>query len=146
MKRIFMFLIAALFLAAGTSYAGCGVCETGKGSKSGDMVEKKMGKMTEALGLTDEQASEVKALMSEKMAKKEAVRAEAHEKKYAIHEEYSGKIRALLNEEQQVKFDAMKAKKGSQKGSGKKEKKGSSHEGHDHGKHDHGGDGEKKGS
>jgi len=53
------------------------------------------GRMSKAVGLTPEQRDTVKGLM-----------AEQRQQRTAIQEQTDGKIRALLNPEQQKKFDA----------------------------------------
>ena len=142
MKKIALLLVAAFLWTAAPAHAGCGACEGDrKGSHAGDMVDKKMMMMTEELGLSDEQAKAVEAIMKEKMAKKKAIKEKKHEDMHALKEEFSGKVKAVLDDEQKAKFDAMmkeKMDKGSKKCCGTDGEccKGAKGSGHDH-DHDH---------
>lgn len=104
---IFTAVFILSFVFVGLSYAHCGVCGL-RSAKDSDWLGKKMTMMTENLGLSDEQATQVEALIKEKV-----------EKKKAVMDEYTAKIKALLTDEQNAKYDAMKAEKtkGSMKGS-----------------------------
>lgn len=85
------------------------------GPRGGD--ERRIEHMTKALNLTPDQVSQVKAI---DMSTHEQMRA-LHEdtstqpadkraKMMAIHQESTTKVRAVLNDEQKTKFDAMEAK------------------------------------
>ena len=133
MKKI-VYLIAAMFLLnAAPALANCGMCPLGaKGATTEEYVEKKMEKLTSELGLSEEQAGKVKGILTDKMEKKKAAKAEKREKMDAISAEFSDKVNAVLDDEQKVKFEAIKAewKKGSTKGSGHDHKgSGSEHKG-----------------
>ena len=98
-----------------------------------ERVTKKMKMLTSKLGLTVEQAAQIKVLVTEKLTKKKAIWDKKIAEIKVVKEEYSTKVKALLDDEQKVKYDEMKAgyHKGSMKGSG----------------HEHGGsDNEMKGS
>ncbi len=129
MKKIMYALVAVMLFSAVPVYANCGMCPLDKGSMSTeDRVAKKMEKMTEKLGLSDEQAVKIKVLITEKMEMKKAIKAQMHEQMKMLTEEFSGQIKAILTDEQKVKFEEMrKEHKGSEKGSGH-EHKGSGHE------------------
>jgi len=111
MKKYFYFAATAFLLgiALVTVQSRIVSAEGSKGSTSENWMEKKMEKMTTTLGLSEEQAAQVKALIEAKV-----------EKKKAIKEEYTASVKALLSDEQKVKYDEMKASyhKGSMKGSG----------------------------
>lgn len=130
MKKIIYLLAAAVLFSATPVMANCGMCPlSGKGSSSENWVEKKMEAMKTGLGLSDEQATKIEAILNEKMESKKAIMAEKKEKMDALRAEYTAKIDAVLDDEQKAKHAEMKAKrdKGSMKGSGH-EHKGSDHE------------------
>ncbi|MBN1870406.1 MAG: hypothetical protein JW847_07530 [Candidatus Omnitrophica bacterium] len=110
MKRVILLTVALLF-AATMAYAECSNCKGAKAKMNEGSVQEKAAKMTERLGLTQEQADEVKALITEKAEKKKAVMEECRAKKESIAEEYSAKIKALLTDDQKVKYDEWKAEK-----------------------------------
>lgn len=132
MKKILLLVMGVLIFSATTVFAHCGKCGIGdaKGSTSENWAEKKLNMMTEKLELSEEQTAEVKVILEEKMAKKKAIKEEKKVKMDALTEEFTTKVTAVLNEEQQAKFNKMKAEH-DKKGSGH-EKKGSDH---DHGDH-----------
>jgi len=103
-----------------------------------DKVSKKMEKLTKKLALTEEQAAEIKTLVTEKLTKKKAIWEAKIAEIKTVKEGYSAKIQAVLTDEQKTKYDEMKQEwsKGSMKGSMKGSKKGS---GHEHGEKEHGG-------
>jgi len=132
-----MLLITLTILAvgAGSALAHCGMCGIGeakgsKGSMKENWAEEKVKNMTDELGLSEEQASQVSAIMKEKMDKKIAIYEEKKTKMEAVKEEYKGKLKKVLTDEQFEKYTAMKEKKKAEreeKGSGH-EHKGSHHE------------------
>jgi len=129
MKKLTNVLIAAFvmsFLIAGQAMAHCGKCGLGDKDNAG-WLDAKMEKMTKNLELSDEQAAEIRAIMEEKMEKKSAIKADKMDKIEAVKEEYSAKIKAVLNDEQNAKYEEMKADKGSMKGSDH-DHKGSGHD------------------
>ncbi len=78
--------------------AHCGKCGVeGDHKNHEERMGNKMDSMSEALGLTPEQKTQI-----------EAIKKENHEKSKALHEETQTKIKALLNDEQKAKFDAVK--------------------------------------
>lgn len=89
-------------------------------------------RFTELLGLTKEQQSQVKELLSERKKAADEIKkdesmekAEKAEKKLALYKEYRAKIRAILTPEQQAKLDACKEEfvTGEKPGKEKKKKK-----------------------
>ena len=107
MKRVAL-LTAALVFAATMAHVNYGFCQPDKGKKSEDLVQKRIEKMTERLGLTEEQVGQVEVLMKEKLEKKKAVKEELRAKVKSLREEYSVKIEALLDDDQKVKHDEWK--------------------------------------
>jgi len=70
MKKTAFLLTATVLLSTTLAMAHCGMCGLGKsGEISDNWVEKKVANMTENLGLSEDQAAQVKALMTEKMEK-----------------------------------------------------------------------------
>ena len=104
-------------LMAGILVAGCsalcvpadGQAQDGIGQRGGG-IERQLGELTQALALTVEQQAQVKTLLIERRAKMEALRSggtqPAMEQMMAVRQDTNGKIRALLNDDQKVKFDA----------------------------------------
>lgn len=111
-------LTTMLLFAATMAYARCPFCELKNAEKSENWAQEKTAKMTEKLGLTEEQAGQVEALVKEKTQKKIAVKEEARTKMDSISEEYSAKIQALLTDEQKVKHEEWKKEKEEMKGEG----------------------------
>ena len=73
--------------------------------------------MTKRLNLTPDQVTQIKAIDDDQMTQMQALRAdtstsreEKRPKMMAIHQASNEKIRAVLNDEQKTKFDAMQAK------------------------------------
>lgn len=71
-----------------------------------------MAHMKEALSLTDEQATQIEAIVGEAMARHDAMhdssdRAAAHEQMKAHHEETIARVNEVLNEEQRAKLAEM---------------------------------------
>ena len=128
---VMLAVLMVSFLTATIAQAHCGKC--GMGDKGDDYVTKKVEKLTAELGLDEGQAKEVEGIIKDKMAKKKAIKEEKQAKMDALGAEYKTKMKAVLNDDQNVKFDAMMAeweqdnKKGSDKGSSH-EHKGSDHE------------------
>jgi len=83
MKKIVCFLTAAFFLSIILVMVQSGVvsAEGDRESTSENWMEKKMEKMTTRLGLSDDQVTQIEALMIEKK-----------EKKKAVMEDYSAKV------------------------------------------------------
>ncbi len=78
--------------------------------------EKRIEMMTKHLNLTPDQVSQVKAIQADSMTQAQGLRsdttmsqADRHSKMMSIHEAAQTKIRAVLNDEQKTKFDAMQA-------------------------------------
>ncbi|MCK5180398.1 MAG: hypothetical protein KAR32_12790 [Candidatus Omnitrophica bacterium] len=128
MKRAALLAVALLFTAT-MAQANCGMFKLAKGKKSEDWVQKSIERMTEKLGLTEDQVPQVEALVKEKAEKKKAVKEECRAKTKIIRDEYSAKIKSLLNEEQQKKFDECKKEREEEA----KEMKGKRGEGYGHG-------------
>jgi Spy/CpxP family protein refolding chaperone len=98
--------------------------EKGKMPSPGERVEK----MKEHLGLSDEQAAQIKEILTSEMKDLQALKKDESvpveqkkEKAAAIREGNKAKIDALLTPEQKSKADAARAKMGGKK-DGKKEK------------------------
>ncbi|MFN0118198.1 MAG: Spy/CpxP family protein refolding chaperone [Elusimicrobiota bacterium] len=92
-RKILLLTMLGLSVSFGSMvHAHCGKCGVGDEKPA----EGKMGKMTEALGLTPEQSTQIETIKKEK-----------HEKIKAIHEETREKIKAVLTDEQKTKFEAM---------------------------------------
>ena len=78
--------------------AHCGKCGVeGDHTPHAERMDKKMDHMSEKLGLTAEQQTQIEAIKNEKQ-----------EKIKALHEEAQAKIKAVLTDEQKAKFDGMK--------------------------------------
>ncbi len=78
--------------------------------------ERQVEMMTKRLNLTPDQVTQVKAIQSDSMSQAKALRDDTtlsqedrHSKMMSIHEAAQTKIRAVLNDEQKTKFDAMMA-------------------------------------
>ena len=80
------------------------------------IVEKKVEKMTKNLGLSAEQAGQLKALMQEKMAKRNAIHEEMKAKMDAIRDEFEIKLKTILTPEQLKKHEAKRKKMGGRHG------------------------------
>ena len=122
MKKTTLLLITVFLLATTPAFAHCGTCGIGegkgsKGSGSEDWVQKKTEKMTEKLGLSEEQAADLKSLLEAKKAAK-----------MKMKEDFRSGLDAILTDEQKAKKEAMMKEKGSKKGSDKGEMKGSDHD------------------
>ncbi len=74
--------------------------------------ENRLQHLTKALDLTDDQAAKVKALVAEQNKKSKELREQNAERKEIakLRAETDVKIRALLNAEQQTKFDKLNAR------------------------------------
>ena len=72
--------------------------------------------MTKNLSLTEEQVSQVEALVEEKIEKKKAIREESLKKIENIREEYNSKVKALLDDDQKVKYDECEKERKEMKG------------------------------
>ncbi len=78
--------------------------------------ERHLEMMTKRLNLTPDQVSQVKAIEADTMTQAQGVRADTSmsqadrkSKMMSIHEAAMSKVRAVLNDEQKTKFDAMEA-------------------------------------
>ena len=83
----------------------------------GQMDERRIEHMTKVLNLTPDQVTQVKAIDASEHDQMRAMHqdtatapADKRAKMMAIHQDSTAKIRALLNSDQQTKFDAMQAK------------------------------------
>ena len=127
MKKL-AFLLSVIFLmSTAPAFAHCGMCGIGEakgemaGEMTGDMADKKVEKMKEELGLSDEQAAQVKALVEKKIAAKQKAQ-----------DDFKAGLDAILTDEQKAKKMEMKEEH-MEKGS-----KGSKGSHHDHGDgHEH---------
>jgi len=118
MKKV-IYLAIAVFLLS-TIPAMVYACPGMDSMSIEEKTEKKMVKLTDKLGLTEEQAAQIKVLVTEKLTKKKAIWDAKIAEIKVVKEEYSAKIQAVLTDEQKTKYDEMKKewKKGSMKGSG----------------------------
>ena len=143
MKKI----LAILVLAVGVVFTAN--AQKGKGEKltTDQRVEKKVGKLTSELGLSEAQVGQITPIVRERVLEREAVRAkrkamkEAGEKPTeaqrtafkAKKEErkayYKGKMEKILTPEQMIKLEELKAKKKHKKGKKGKHCEGKSCEG-----------------
>ena len=117
MKRVALLTMALVF-ATTMAYVHCGFCQSDKGKKSEDWAQKKIERMTERLSLTEEQVSQVEVVIKEKGEKKKVVREDARIKMESIKEECSVEIKALLDDDQKVKYDEWKKEREEMKGEG----------------------------
>ena len=83
----------------------------------GDMQQRQLEHMTQALSLSPDQVTQVQAIQADGRQQMMAVRtdtsiapAEKHARMTTIHDAQDAKIRAILNDDQRSKFDAMQAK------------------------------------
>lgn len=115
MKKIIYFLTAAFVLSTAPAFAHCGMCPMSMKGSSDDYVSKKVEKLTAELNLSDDQAAQIKTLITEKVEKKKAIKEDKMNKIEALQEEYSGKISAVLDDEQKAKYETLKADWGKDK-------------------------------
>lgn len=140
MKKAVYLLTAVFVLSATQAMAHCGMCALDKKGSTTveDKVAKKLEKLTNKLSLTDEQAADAKVLLTEKYTKKKAIKEAKRAELDAVGEEYSGKLEALLTEDQKPAYAEMKAEWKKSKKSGCPHcDKGSKGSGHDHKGSDH---------
>lgn len=71
-------------------------------------------RMTEALGLTEDQQAKIKSIFQEEAGKRQAImddsslsRDDQHAKMQELMKDIQARVRAILTPEQQTKFDAM---------------------------------------
>ena len=81
MNKKLVLLTAILMVSAGPAFADCGACalKKDKGAKcliTEEWKKNKVAKMTETLGLSADQVTQVEALLTEKVEKKKAIREE----------------------------------------------------------------------
>lgn len=95
-------------------HAGAPGGSRGGPAKGGEM---RLERMTKALNLSPDQTSQIKAIDQDSMTQMKALRddtgtdkADKRFKMMSIHDASNTKIRALLNDEQKTKFDAMEAR------------------------------------
>ena len=101
-------------LMAGILVAGCFAFSAsanaqGRGRRGGG-IDRELAELTQVLALTTDQQIQVKNLLVERRAKMEALRSggapPSREQMMAVHQETNEKIRAVLNDDQKVKFEA----------------------------------------
>lgn len=104
-------------LLAGILAASCGAfCVQAGGQARGGMhqrgggIERELSELTQVLALTGDQQAQVKDLLIERRGKMQALRSSGTqptmEQMLAVRQDTNGKIRALLNDDQKVKFAA----------------------------------------
>lgn len=113
MNKVFAIMFASLLLVTGTAQAHCGKCGVGDtDAPKADfdaMAKEKAEKLTQELKLTDEQKTQVQAIVKDKLAKKQALMDEKHKAMDALHEEFKTKLGAVLNPEQMKSWETMKS-------------------------------------
>ena len=105
MRRfIVMFGLLALVVSAAA------VAETGKGKRDemAGKMKAEMKKIDARLKLTEDQKTQVKALLGEQAEKLDALYAEYEPRETAIVTEYRQKVRNVLTPEQQTEWDKIK--------------------------------------
>jgi Spy/CpxP family protein refolding chaperone len=85
-------------------------------TRRGDLFEK----MKSDLNLTDQQATAVRAIIDQSREEFRALRNEVSPRYDAVRQNASSRIRALLNAEQQQRFDAKMAERDARREEGKK--------------------------
>jgi len=118
-------------------HKGSGYDEEAMKAKHDEYKTEKMKKLSDELSLTADQKIQVQEILDAKWEKKHEIMKAKHEQMDALREETHAKIKAVLTEEQQDKFEEMKKE---DKGSMMKGSKGSMKEDHkgsdsDHGEH-----------
>jgi len=145
MKKLTLLVVLAILFSAAPVFAHCGMCGMGeaKGSDKGSMSEnwtaEKTASLTEALGLSEEQAAQVTAALEVKKSKKNALKEEKKANMDAIRDEFHAALKSILTAEQLEKHEAMMAEKEKMKA----EMKGGDHH---HGEHKGSGHDEHEGS
>ena len=117
-RRIFPTVLLAFSLIVGVAPAA-GAHD--RHEDHGARLERHMEKAAERLKLSDEQRQQLRPLVEEHVAKAKAIRdkypaevpreqkRQMSEEMHAVREEYDGKVRAVLTEEQRVEWDKMRA-------------------------------------
>ena len=82
-----------------------------------EMQERQLEHLTKALSLSSDQVAQVKSIQASSHQQMEALHgssdaapADRHEKMMSIHQTEQNNIRAVLNDEQKTKFDAMQSR------------------------------------
>lgn len=92
-------------IIAATLISALGIAGTSALAADGHRLENRMARMQQALGLTDEQAAQIKSLREAQRTAMQAAR-----------DSHRQQIEALLTPEQKEKFSAMKQKRGKRGG------------------------------
>ena len=89
----------------------------GPGAGGPEMQQKRLDHMTKALNLTPDQVSQIKAIQDDGRQQMMAMRnntatsgPDRHAKMMAMRDAQDAKIKAVLNDDQKAKYDAMQAK------------------------------------
>jgi Spy/CpxP family protein refolding chaperone len=90
--------------------------ERGGRRDRGDIFEK----MKSELNLTDQQGTEIRAIIEQSREEYRALRSEVSPRYDAVRQNARARIRALLNPEQQQRFDARNAERDARREEGKK--------------------------
>jgi len=117
MKFAKQYLLArrTLLMAAVLATSSCAVWAQseqpgGEMHRGGPNIERELGQLTQALTLTADQQTQVKALLEQRRGKMEALRAgeaqPTREQMEGIRKDTDSKITALLNDDQKTKFAA----------------------------------------
>src|SRR3989338_7907298 len=111
MKKLILFTAAVFLFMAAPGFAEGDKGYHKKGFAKGETPEKRIEKMTKDLWLSQDQAAQLKALMTTKMEKKRALHEETKTKMQAIQDEYNASLKSLLTPEQLKKYEARKEEK-----------------------------------
>jgi Spy/CpxP family protein refolding chaperone len=116
MKFAKQYLLArrTLLMAAVLATSSCALWaqseQPGGEMRRGPNIERELGQLTQALTLTADQQTQVKALLEQRRGKMEALRAgeaqPTREQMEGIRKDTDSKITALLNDDQKTKFAA----------------------------------------
>jgi Spy/CpxP family protein refolding chaperone len=116
-------LMAGILIAGGCALTAPANAQGrgGMGQRGGG-IERQLSELTQVLSLTVDQQAQVKSLLIERREKMEALRSSGTqptmEQMLAVRQDTNGKIRALLNDDQKVKFAAWQQQRMEQRRSG----------------------------
>ena len=112
MKKIIVAALGLCLLSAGAVHAGrkCGGKKKWSPEKVERRIDKRVGRMTKKLDLSDSQASKLRALLTKRADKRQALMKAHHKRMKALRAGSKSGIEAILDAEQKEKFAAMKKK------------------------------------
>ncbi len=113
MKKYIVILCGIFLLSVnqGAAEYAEGMDEQAFQAKQERRVQKRMGRMTKKLNLSDEQQKAVRRIIEEKWQKKWEIKKDKFKKMQDLRQETHGKLKAVLNPDQQGKFEKMCAEK-----------------------------------